>query len=199
MSIEIDDWLAHYGVKGMRWGVVKEEDSSKGMSRNKKIAIAGGVVLGAAAIAAGAYYLKSKPQILSQVVKDIPKPEEPTSIIHVSRGKRNGYRPLMTGGIKSPTQQFINAALQNGFDPNGGLVDNFVRFGDRNEKIFANFKDPKGRKDFAGRTITHDVIIPELKAAGLKTFNQVKDLAWSEIKDGYESFYDLPDEKIRNY
>lgn len=199
MSEIVDEWLAHYGVKGQRWGVVREKDSSEKMSRNKKLAIAGGVVLGAAAIAAGAYYLKSNPKLVNQVVKDIPKPEEPTSIIHVSRGKHNGYRPLLNGGVKSPTAQFINAAIQNGVDPNGGVVDSFVRFGERNEKIFANFKDPKGRKDFAGRTITHDVILPELKSIGLKTFDEIKDLAWSEIKDTYESFYDLPDEKLKNY
>lgn len=62
--IDEDEVLAHYGVKGMRWGVRKQRAASggagstkkrKGLSRKQKAAIAG--VLGTAAAVGGGYYL----------------------------------------------------------------------------------------------------------------------------------------------
>lgn len=35
MSIEVDDFLAHYGVKGMRWGVVKKEGPAPKLSAKR--------------------------------------------------------------------------------------------------------------------------------------------------------------------
>ena len=58
-DISIDDYLAHFGVKGMRWGVRKNRNSVQTtkssqtkpkMSRNKKVAIAASVGIGAAAV-----------------------------------------------------------------------------------------------------------------------------------------------------
>ena len=61
--IDEDEVLAHHGVKGMRWGVRKQQPSGgagpskkrKGLSRKQKAAIAG--VLGTAAAAGAGYYL----------------------------------------------------------------------------------------------------------------------------------------------
>lgn len=61
--IDEDEVLAHHGVKGMRWGVRKQQPSGvagptkkrKGLSRKQKAAIAG--VLGTAAAVGGGYYL----------------------------------------------------------------------------------------------------------------------------------------------
>lgn len=62
--IDEDEVLAHYGVKGMKWGVRKQRAASggagstkkrKGLSRKQKAAIAG--VLGTAAAAGAGYYL----------------------------------------------------------------------------------------------------------------------------------------------
>lgn len=66
---DIDAYLAHYGVMGMRWGVRKHEPTSsgesnstdikskksKGLSRNQKIVIAGAAFVGTALLAYGAY------------------------------------------------------------------------------------------------------------------------------------------------
>lgn len=63
--IDEDEVLAHFGVKGMRWGVRKQRAASggagstkkrKGLSRKQKAAIAG--VLGTAAAAGAGYYLR---------------------------------------------------------------------------------------------------------------------------------------------
>ena len=61
--IDDDEVLAHFGVKGMKWGVRKQRPSGgagpskkrKGLSRKQKAAIAG--VLGTAAAAGAGYYL----------------------------------------------------------------------------------------------------------------------------------------------
>ena len=62
--IDEDEVLAHHGVKGMKWGVRKQQAASggagstkkrKGLSRKQKAAIA--VVLGTAAAAGAGYYL----------------------------------------------------------------------------------------------------------------------------------------------
>lgn len=62
--IDEDEVLAHHGVKGMKWGVRKQQAASggagstkkrKGLSRKQKAAIAG--VLGTAAAAGAGYYL----------------------------------------------------------------------------------------------------------------------------------------------
>lgn len=51
---EYDD-LAHYGVKGMRWGH-RKEDGGSGLSTKKKVAIG----VGAAATVAGAAFVAHK-------------------------------------------------------------------------------------------------------------------------------------------
>lgn len=61
--IDEDEVLAHHGVKGMRWGVRKQQPSGgagpskkrKGLSRKQKVAIAG--VLGTAVATGAGYYL----------------------------------------------------------------------------------------------------------------------------------------------
>lgn len=77
---EIEDFLEHFGVKGMKWGVRKRRDEKararlfgkkeqQGMSGKKKAAIAVGVV-GAGALVAGAIIARNrgvKVQQLSQL------------------------------------------------------------------------------------------------------------------------------------
>lgn len=36
MTMEVDDFIKHYGKKGMRWGVRKSEDSSGGSSKPRR-------------------------------------------------------------------------------------------------------------------------------------------------------------------
>lgn len=75
MENTADDFLAHYGVKGMRWGRRKarnESDTGTSKALTKRVLTGTAVVAGTAAVAVGAYYvskkLKSNPK-----VSDIPR------------------------------------------------------------------------------------------------------------------------------
>lgn len=62
MTTDVDDFLTHFGVKGMKWGVRKDgESKSSGWTddqkkKAKQVAVAAGV----AAVAVGAYYASKK-------------------------------------------------------------------------------------------------------------------------------------------
>lgn len=71
MTAEVDDFLAHYGVKGMKWGVRRKSSKTSSSSSSdsssekpkrkidkKKVAIAAGVVGGAAALTVATVVLK---------------------------------------------------------------------------------------------------------------------------------------------
>jgi hypothetical protein len=56
-DVFVDDMLAHYGVKGMRWGQRKDTSSSSRKSKGKKAALVGGAVVATAGAAFVAYKL----------------------------------------------------------------------------------------------------------------------------------------------
>lgn len=65
------EYLAHHGVKGMKWGVRRfqnrngtltsdgKKQKDRKWSTKKKIAVGTGIVVGTAAVVAGAYYVKN--------------------------------------------------------------------------------------------------------------------------------------------
>lgn len=56
MSTDVDNFLAHYGVKGMRWGIKRSE--SGGLSeKNKKILKASAIAVGGASAVVGAIFI----------------------------------------------------------------------------------------------------------------------------------------------
>lgn len=190
------DALAHFGVKGQRWGV-RNEDRLKGSEKmgqedekksHKKALIIAGSVVGVAAIAAGAYYVAKRysipvpKEVLTEAAKAVT--EEPKSLIWSARGKNVGYKIMQRGGIKDPEMQFLKAGHDGEKFPK-----ELIRFGDRNEKIAATFRDPEGRKDRAGRGIVHDVILPEIMSAGVETLQQVQDKVWPMVKGEFADYY----------
>lgn len=66
---EIDVFLAHYGVKGMKWGHRKQRDRSddSGPSTKKKIAVGVGVTVGIGAAVAVALLARNSGMKASQV------------------------------------------------------------------------------------------------------------------------------------
>lgn len=193
------EFLEHFGVKGMRWGVRKAEESSPisestktPMSKKKKAAIVLGSAAVATAIAVGAIYAKRH---MNVSVKDIPKTsetvkkfaesmaKEPLHIAHSSRGRDRGYTFLRDGGFENPTKVFADLGLAEASD---GF---FKRFGSDNQNIAARFLDPEGRHDIAGRPIGHDVILPRSMTQGVRDIDDVVKVAWPHIKDVFAAYY----------
>jgi hypothetical protein len=189
----VHDFLEHHGVKGMKWGVRKKEDST-GWSNKKKAAVIFGSAAAVTALAVGAVYAKKH---FGVSTSNISKPAEatkkfaesmaaePIGIVHASRGQsvRSGFTFPQRGGLSNPLAEYDKAGLQN------MAPGSFKRYGDRNEKVAAIFLDPLGRKDQAGRIIPHEVVLPEDLAKGLHTNEDVVSKIWPIIKDVYEPFY----------
>jgi hypothetical protein len=199
--------LGHYGVKGMRWGVRRDNPSGGGLrsrlknidrEKVKKAAIVLGTAAAAATIALGAAYaanqMKGRGGDLD--VGDISFPDkakklaeslsaEPVSIIHATRTKNKGFSFPGKGGLDDPFKEWEKA----GFDA-GGHTSDFRRYGDRGEKVAARFEDPLGRLDRSGRKIHHEVMLPEELARGVNNAEDARRVAWPLIKDTYDATYD---------
>ncbi len=194
---DVDNYLAHFGVKGMRWGVRKERDESDEASaarreRFKKAAIATGVLTVAAGSAYVAYTLNKDGKLpvkslRPNAVKDGKNAvsalihEEPTSVIHASRGKDVGFRFLKKGGVPDPMHEYEKAFN----DSMSG--DLFQRLPDG--KVAVRFMDPEGRKDFAGRLIPHEVIVPATMSSGLNSVSDVVQNLWPILKPAHDEMY----------
>src|ERR1700761_1557162 len=128
---EIEDFLAHHGIKGMHWGVRKNRDES-GVKKSpadhaklKKAALIGGTVAGVALIAAGAYYLSkhgdlpisslsnSEKVAGEKTVENLIKPsdEELTRIVHATGHKYQADKPRTLGGLSDPISELEKAGL----------------------------------------------------------------------------------------
>ena len=118
-----EDFLAHFGTKGMHWGIRKDNDSgnkpkteqekqdasARRKAIAKKVAIGAGILLVVAGTAAVVYTLNKNGKLPvsslknrnSKVAKKATASvlREPTSVIHATRGKNVGFKFLKKGGI----------------------------------------------------------------------------------------------------
>lgn len=216
-DITYKDYLAHYGVKGMQWGVRKDRDDGlrgtktkdlnpndpdhkEELSRRKhrNVAVVVGSAIGAAAITAGVVYASKKMNVnvddigkVSDTAKDFANAisKEPVGIMHAARGKHKGWAFLSLGGLGDPIAEYEASGLGSTDDP--GF---FKRYGKNNEKVSGRYLDPEGRKDFAGRPIKHDVILPEALAKGVNNVEEVQRVSWPMIKDIYSAMYESRNE-----
>ena len=199
--------VEHYGVKGMHWGIRREDGSPRFTKQQvKKAAVIFGAAVGVAAITVGSVYAAKhmKGSMGDIKVSDISIPpaakkfaeamaKEPVGVVHGARTKNKGFTFPGRGGLSDPSAEWMKAGftgsgLPAGVDP--ATKTHAWRYGDRGEKIAAVFPDPLGRRDRAGREIHHEVMLPEEVAKKVKDLSDVPKVAWDLIKDTYDALYE---------
>lgn len=199
---ELDAYLAHYGVKGMKWGRRKNDDGSGREPRTseekkaiaKKVAIASGTLLAAAGAAYAIHTLNKNGNLKVSDLKVDPSVKkktetqitEPTTHILFSKGGKNGLTFYKDGNLKDPLLEFNKGFPNDGWEP-------FAKYG--NGKIAATLPDPEGRKDRAGRPISHQIIIPKGMTDGINDLKDVAEKIWPIVKEDYD--YDAPMKTMR--
>jgi hypothetical protein len=210
MTNEVDEFFSHYGVKGMHWGVRKIENSGTNTSRSaeetsairkaraKKVAIGAGVLAVAAGTAYVGYTLHKNGKLPLKSLKTSVSAKkatesiltEPTDVIHATRGRDVGFQFFKRGG----TPSFFSEYAEAGFNENQS-GDYFHQYG---SKVAARFADPEGRRDFAGRTIIHEVIVPSSMSSGINSLDDVTSKIWPILKPDYDVFYKTPGSVARS-
>lgn len=198
--------IAHYGVKGMHWGVIRDSAKNKTQAvvakidkkKAKKVAIVAGSVLLTAAVVAGSIYVSKNlnGSVGAAKLAALPKNQstakdfatnllkEPTDVIHATRGKNQGFQFRKNGGLSDPFVEWSKNDSGHGAGPS------FLRYGDKGEKVIGTYLDPLGRKDRAGRVIPHSVILPKHLADNVHNADDLIRVSWPLIKDDFDKFYD---------
>lgn len=201
---QVETFLLHYGVKGMRWGVRKrsDEDSADRKAlkkfdlKNPKVRNAAIAAVGITAIAAGAfiaarYNIKLRNMPSSTMDKGKEKAEsileDASDYIYLSKPFRgSGSRTTLSFVSKGQTKDYFKI-----FDDAGLNSDSFQNNSIRkmaNGDVAAMFSDMFGRIDDATRPIPHAVLIPASKAVGLNSIEDVIEKHGPELEKRYLAY-----------
>ena len=219
---DVDEFLSHFGVKGMHWGVRNDRQSSGETSGSggsdhaklKKALIIGGVVVGTAVVAAGVVYAAKHGDIpasklssgassagkkkIDDLLKSPAEEKELTGIINTAQAGFLSDRMHRRGGSSDVFGELQKAGI---VDSNGENVvghGSYKRYGKNLEKVAVVFEDPENRKDAVGRDVVHQVILPKQHTADVTDFPSAQAKAWSLLKDDYQKFSDYASDKGAN-
>lgn len=204
MSEEVDDFLEHFGVPGMKWGKRKARDhgdpiqksgklSPEQQAKLKKAAVIVGTAAAVTLLVAGTVYASKHmnkpaptnviPSLKTKAFVEAKMPEL-VGVLHASRGKERGFSFMQKGGLPDPLREYDKAPF------NERTERSFIaRYGANQEKVAARFLDPEGRKDAAGRPIPHEVILPKELAKDVHSLDDAISKVWPLIKDTYAQEY----------
>ena len=200
----VETFLAHYGVKGMKWGVRKrsDEDSKDRKAlgkfdlknpkvRNAAIAAAGITALAAGAFIASRYKVKLSNIPSATVDKGKEKAdsilEDATDYIYLSKPFRgSGAKTTLSFVSKGQTKDYFKILDDAGLN-SADFQNNSIRKM-ANGDVAALFSDMFGRVDDATRPIPHAVLIPASKAVGLNSIEDVIEKHGPELEKRYLAY-----------
>jgi hypothetical protein len=104
---DVDDFLAHYGVKGMRWGVRK---SNRELSeKQKKILTASAIAVGSSAVVVGA--------LVAAKYMNRPAPVQNLNMLSIESGKKV-VDNLISEAAKRPAFSVSSDGVTKALNPN---------------------------------------------------------------------------------
>lgn len=103
-------------------------------------------------------------------------------MIWATRGQNWGFRFLCNGGFPDPLPEYEKAFEGHVSEPQLWIPG--VNF------LTLRFPDPLGRKDLAGRTISHDFVIYSPPAEFPASYEGAKQRIWAEAAQDYADVWD---------
>ena len=183
--MDYDDLLEHHGIKGMKWGVRKDRETSDNHTRAKQVAVGVAILATVAATAYVAYKMKSSGRISASSLPKSPAGkefaekvlDEPTEVLHATRGKYRGSLFLNDKSLKEPLSLYDSGGFNDRHENAGEFVEHLA-----SGHVAARITDLDGRRDFSGREITHELIIPKSMAHDAVTLDDVKTKIWPLLR-----------------
>jgi len=105
--------------------------------------------------------------------------------IWATRGKHWGFRFLRTGGFSDPLPAY-DAAFAS-------LSSTAEAWGSEPGWVALRFPDPDGRKDAAGRIISHEFVVFAPDSEGFASFADARSTLWAEVAGEFEQCWSLPE------
>jgi hypothetical protein len=107
----------------------------------------------------------------------------PGSYIWATRGHEWGFRFLRDGGYSDPLP--VYEAAFSGVEEEREVCRQI------NGLLVLRFSDPDGRRDRAGRPISHDFVIRP-NTTGLPALEKARSLAWESVRQEYAQRWAAP-------
>lgn len=104
------------------------------------------------------------------------------NMIWATRGKNWGFKFLMDGGYSDPLP-----AYEEVFEAYSMETEFWYSLPDR---AGLRFPDPLHRKDSSGRLIFHDFVILDRELMEIRTFQEARELVWSQVEKRYSELWD---------
>jgi hypothetical protein len=107
------------------------------------------------------------------------------NLVWATRGRTWGFRFLLDGGYSDPLPVYERAFW--------GTEGDSAACRHVGSDVALRFPDPQGRRDAAGRTIPHDVVVLPPMADEIHSVEDGQRLIWPLLAEAFAHLWDLPE------